>query len=84
MLWSWRGCGLDIGLGLPLAVRSLAQLVERSAEDRDVRVRVLALPLAVCAGSSALRCSRLAQLEERRIVNPGAAGSSPAAGASPL
>ena len=71
VLWSWREGGPDIRLGPPLAVWSLAQLVERSAEDRDVRVRVLALPLAVCAGSSALRCSRLAQLEERRIVNPG-------------
>ena len=25
VLWSWRECGLDIRLGLPLAVRSLAQ-----------------------------------------------------------
>lgn len=36
VLWSWREGGPDIRLGLPLAVWSLAQLVERPVEAGEV------------------------------------------------
>ena len=53
VLWSWRECGLDIRLGLPLAVRSLAQLEERPVEGGEVAG-------SSPAGSAGVRWWRLA------------------------